>query len=75
MQEQHQYERELIRLKIVSVKTHFGFTTRKMCELLGGMNVNVFKQKCNKNSVTNFFKKTDLPLLKQNIKKLNQNFK
>jgi len=68
-------DRELIRLKIVSIKTHFGFTTKKTCELLGGMNANVFKLKRNINAERNHFKESDLSLLKSNIKKLNQEYK
>lgn len=75
MQKTQKEDREVLRSKIVSIKTHFGFTTKKTCELLGGMNANLFKLKCNINAQRNHFKESDLSILKLNIKKLNQDYK
>lgn len=68
-------ESEKIRLKILSTKEHFGFTRKKMCELLGNMNINKYKSNCLKNGTYNNFTKEDFSTLKSNLKKLQQEYK
>lgn len=61
--------------KVTSIQTYFGFKSKKMCELLGNMNYQTFRNKRNPNNTINNFNQKELNTLIKNVKLLCQDAK
>lgn len=57
---------------IIAIQQHYGFKSSKMCELLGGMNRQTFRNNKSKTNPTNNFKSEHVSILIKNIGKLIQ---
>lgn len=61
--------------KVITIQTYFGFKSTKMCELLGNMNYQTFRNKRNPNNAINNFNTKELNTLIRNLKLLCQDAK
>lgn len=67
-------DKESISQNILSIQNHFGFKTKKICEIMN-IKEGCFRNNLSDSCPSNFFKEVDLENLKNGVEKLYKNFK